>query len=182
MSGINSVVQRINNIEQRFAKLTPKANGSFSEALNNAVQNAGINSNEAKQLISKSKPSEIIDLLRKSAKKHGVDPKLVNAIAENESGYNQNVVSSAGAVGVMQLMPDTASYLGVTNIHDASANIDGGVKYLKELLGTFNGDVVKAVAAYNAGPQTVIKYNGIPPYAETQNYVGKVMQQYRNSQ
>ena len=122
---------------------------------------------------------DIESMILQSAKKYGVDPRLVSAVAETESNYRPDAVSSAGAVGVMQLMPETASSLGVQNIYDPGQNIDGGVKYLKEMLSDFNGDVRKAVAAYNAGPQAVKEYNGVPPYAETQNYVNKVLDLYQ---
>lgn len=114
-------------------------------------------------------------MLQFTAKKYGVDPKLVMAVAKVESNLSPDVVSSAGAVGVMQLMPETAQGLGVRNSKDPRENIDGGVRYLKQLIGTFDGDVTKAVAAYNAGPQAVKNYNGIPPYSETKAYVAKVM-------
>lgn len=117
-------------------------------------------------------------LIAEAAKKYNVDPRLVAAVAQTESGGNQEAVSSAGAVGVMQLMPETAAALGV-NPYDKQQNIEGGAKYLKQMLDTFNGDVSKAVAAYNAGPQAVKSYNGIPPYKETQNYVNKVIDIYR---
>jgi soluble lytic murein transglycosylase-like protein len=120
-------------------------------------------------------------MIQLAAKKQGVDPKLAQAIARAESDYSPNVVSSAGAVGVMQLMPDTAASLGVSDIHDPRQNIDGGVQYLKQMLTTFNGDVSMAVAAYNAGPQAVKNYNGVPPYSETQGYVQKVLSYYGNS-
>ena len=90
-----------------------------------------------------------------------------------------DVVSTAGAVGVMQLMPETAQGLGVRNSKDPRENIDGGVRYLKQLMTTFDGDLTKVVAAYNAGPQAVQKYNGIPPYSETKDYVAKVMAEYK---
>ena len=100
------------------------------------------------------------------------------AVAETESGGNQSAVSPAGAIGVMQLMPGTAAALGV-DPYDERQNIEGGAKYLHEMLDTFDGDVRKAVAAYNAGPQAVRNYNGVPPYRETQNYVSKVLDLYR---
>jgi len=124
-------------------------------------------------------PGDVGGFITKAAQKYGVDPKLVSAVAEAESGYRPDAVSSTGAVGVMQLMPDTAAALGVTNSYDPQQNIDGGTKYLKEMLNDFGGDVRKAVAAYNAGPQAVKKYNGVPPYAETQNYVNKVLDLYQ---
>lgn len=120
----------------------------------------------------------LADLVREASAKFGVDPKLVSAVAEVESGGNQNAVSGAGAVGVMQLMPETAAGLGV-NPYDEKENVEGGAKYIKEMLDTFGGDVKKAVAAYNAGPQAVKDYGGVPPYRETQNYVNKVLDIYQ---
>lgn len=117
-------------------------------------------------------------LINNASKKYQVDPKLLSAIAEVESGGNQDETSSAGAIGVMQLMPDTAASLGV-NPYDKQQNIEGGAKYLRQMLDAFGGDVSKAVAAYNAGPQAVKDYGGIPPYKETQNYVNKVLDIYR---
>ena len=116
-------------------------------------------------------------LIDGAAKKYRVDPKLLSAIAQVESGGNQDATSSVGAVGVMQLMPDTAASLGV-NPYDKQQNIEGGAKYLREMLDSFDGDIRKAVAAYNAGPQAVRDYGGVPPYRETQNYVNKVLDLY----
>ena len=121
---------------------------------------------------------ELARTIHAAAAKYAVDPKLVSAVAEVESGGNQSAVSSAGAVGVMQLMPETAAGLGV-NPYDMKSNVEGGTKYLREMLDTFDGDVKKAVAAYNAGPNAVKAYDGIPPYAETQNYVNNVLDIYR---
>ena len=114
------------------------------------------------------------ELLETAAEKYGVSPDLVKAIATAESNMNQDVVSEAGAIGVMQLMPSTAAGLGV-DPYDRVQNIDGGTRYLKQMLDTFGGNVRHAVAAYNAGPGAVSKYGGVPPYGETKNYVGKVM-------
>ncbi len=113
-----------------------------------------------------------------AAKKYNVDSRLVSAVAEVESNNDPTAISSAGAIGVMQLMPDTAAALGV-NPYDAKENIEGGAKYLRQMLDSFGGDVRKAVAAYNAGPQAVRDYNGVPPYRETQDYVSKVLDIYR---
>ncbi|MCI6158647.1 MAG: lytic transglycosylase domain-containing protein [Selenomonadaceae bacterium] len=118
------------------------------------------------------------NLIQEAAQKYQVDPKLVSAIAEVESGGNPSAISPAGAIGVMQLMPGTAEGLGV-NPYDERQNIEGGAKYLRQMLDAFGGDVRKAVAAYNAGPQAVKEYGGVPPYRETQNYVNKVLDLYR---
>ena len=121
---------------------------------------------------------ELARVIHAAAQKYAVDPKLVSAVAEVESGGDQNAVSPVGAVGVMQLMPDTAAGLGI-NPYDMKSNVEGGAKYLREMLDTFDGDVKKAVAAYNAGPNAVKAYGGVPPYAETQNYVTSVLDIYR---
>ena len=118
------------------------------------------------------------ETIRQAAGKYGVDPKLVSAVAEVESGFHQGAVSATGAVGVMQLMPETAESLGV-NPYDAEQNISGGAQYLKQMLDTFDGDLRKAVAAYNAGPEAVREYGGVPPYSETQQYVSSVLDLYR---
>jgi soluble lytic murein transglycosylase-like protein len=117
-------------------------------------------------------------LIEAAARKYKVDPKLVAAVAEVESNGNQDAVSSVGAIGVMQLMPDTAASLGV-DPYNKQQNIEGGAKYLRQMLDTFGGDLKKAVAAYNAGPGAVKDYGGVPPYKETQNYVSKVLDIYR---
>jgi soluble lytic murein transglycosylase-like protein len=122
-------------------------------------------------------------LIETAAKTHGVDVALVHAVITAESGYNPRAVSRAGAQGIMQLMPDTARRFGVQNSFDAAQNIDGGVKYLRELLTMFNGNRELAVAAYNAGENAVIRHgNRIPPYAETMHYVPKVLGFYRKFQ
>ena len=124
-------------------------------------------------------PSAQIDqLVNTNASQWNVDPALVKAIIANESGFNANATSNVGAQGLMQLMPGTASGLGVTNAYDPAQNVSGGTRYIKGLLDRFNGDVRKAVAAYNAGPGAVEKYGGVPPYAETQNYVQNVLASY----
>jgi soluble lytic murein transglycosylase-like protein len=106
-----------------------------------------------------------------AATKHGIDPALLAGLVKQESGFNPNAGSPAGARGLAQLMPGTAAGLGVTNVLDPVQNLDGGAKYLRQQLDAFGGDVTRALAAYNAGPGAVQRYGGVPPYAETQNYV-----------
>jgi len=123
-------------------------------------------------------PEQIDALVGENAQAQDVDPALIKAIIANESGFNANATSNVGAQGLMQLMPGTAAGLGVTDAYDPAQNVAGGTKYIKGLLERFNGDVRLAVAAYNAGPGAVEKYGGIPPYAETQNYVQNVLSSY----
>jgi soluble lytic murein transglycosylase-like protein len=111
-----------------------------------------------------------------AATRFGVDSNLVDAVAWQESRYNPRARSTAGALGVMQLMPGTARQLGVYNPHDVEQNVVGGTAYLRKQLERFGNNVPLALAAYNAGPGAVIKYGGIPPYRETQNYVRQIMQ------
>ncbi len=112
--------------------------------------------------------------IRHSSAKYSVDAALVRAIIHAESSFNSAAISRVGAQGLMQLMPATANELAVYNVFDAQQNIEGGVKYLAKLLKTFNGNIKLATAAYNAGPNAVKKYKGIPPYKETQAYVERV--------
>lgn len=109
-----------------------------------------------------------------AATEYGLDPALLRAVIHAESAFNPNAMSDKGAQGLMQLMPGTASDLGVSNPFDAGQNIRGGAAYLAQLLQQFGGDVKQATAAYNAGPQNVQKYHGVPPFAETQVYVKRV--------
>jgi soluble lytic murein transglycosylase-like protein len=111
-----------------------------------------------------------------AATRFGVDRNLVDAVAWQESRYNPRALSTAGAMGVMQLMPGTARQLGVRNPQDVEQNVVGGTAYLRQQLERFGNNVPLALAAYNAGPGAVIKYGGIPPYRETQDYVRQIMQ------
>ena len=122
-------------------------------------------------------------MIESASRVHGVDVNLVHAVISAESGYNAGALSKAGARGLMQLMPGTAARYGVQNIMDPAENISGGVKYLRDLITMFNGNLELAVAAYNAGENAVVRHgNRIPPYAETVNYVPKVLGFYRKFQ
>ncbi len=119
--------------------------------------------------------NEVVDTA--SATFH-LDPDLVNSVIHAESGFNPRAVSPKGASGLMQLMPSTANHLGVSNIFDPQANVTGGSRYLRELLERYNFDLLKALAAYNAGPERVEQYRGIPPFRETRAYVARIIHEY----
>ena len=125
-------------------------------------------------------PAEFEPIISSCSREFGVDSSLVKAVIHAESGYNPSAVSPKGAQGLMQLMPKTAQGLKVADSLNPSDNIRGGVRYLRFLLDTFKGNESLALAAYNAGLNSVAKYGGIPPYQETQSYVAKVLS-YRNN-
>lgn len=127
---------------------------------------------------SNSSNKEINHIVREAAQKYNVDEKLIHSIIKVESNYNPHAKSSAGAVGLMQLMPGTARELGVSDRYNMTQNIFGGTKYIGKMLAQYKGNIQLALAAYNAGPGNVKKHGGIPPFKETQNYIQKVMKQY----
>lgn len=119
-------------------------------------------------------------LIHQAADRHGIEPAMIKAIIMAESGFNPKAVSSRGALGLMQLMPQTAESLGVADAFDPGNNIDAGVRYLRQLLNHFRGDIELALAAYNAGIQNVLNHRGIPPYKATRSYVEKVLTYYEH--
>lgn len=195
IEGLNSIIHRIDELNMRFGINTA---ANYQENVNKTASTGGVEQEKPQRLENGSFATELDkamsmesrgavglnisgdtnSLIKEAAARYQVDPRLVAAVAQTESGGNQEAVSPAGAVGVMQLMPETAAGLGV-NPYDKRQNIEGGAKYLRQMMDTFGGDVQKAVAAYNAGPQAVKEYNGIPPYRETQDYVNKVLDIYR---
>jgi soluble lytic murein transglycosylase-like protein len=124
------------------------------------------------------KSQNINEVINAISDRHHLDPDFVSSVIHAESGFNPRAVSPKGARGLMQLMPGTASKLGVSNSFDPQSNVEGGTRYLSELLQRYNYDVAKALAAYNAGPQRVQQYGGVPPYYETRTYVARIVRDY----
>ena len=124
------------------------------------------------------KPQTLNEVINTISDRHHLDPDFINSVIHAESGFNPRAVSPKGAQGLMQLMPQTASKLGVSNAFDPRANVEGGTRYLSELLERYNFDVIKALAAYNAGPHRVEQYRGVPPYYETRAYVARIVRDY----
>lgn len=170
LNNVQQVLQRIQSIETRFSPKRP-ADNEFSRRLHKAMN--------AEAAAAGSTKPQVEQLVHAAALRHGVKPELALAVARTESNFSQEAISPVGAIGVMQLMPNTAKELGVRNAYDIHENIDGGVRYLKQMLQTFPDERL-AVAAYNAGPEAVKQYQGIPPYTETQGYVKKVFNQIAN--
>lgn len=121
-------------------------------------------------------------IIAEAADKYGIEPALLKAIIMVESSYNHRAISKKGAVGLMQLMPRTAAALGVEDVYDPQHNVNGGAKYIRQLLNNFDGNLELALAAYNAGTTKVRKYNGIPPFRSTRIYIKKVFEYYRHYQ
>ena len=186
ISGLDITIRRMQSIEKQFATLSnvgKSPDADFQSILNsklsdveNKKENKTFSPEKATKITNR---TEIDGLIEKYSDKNGLDKDFVKALVRQESGFNPNATSKCGAMGLMQLMPATAQGLGVTNPYDIEQNIAGGTKYLRSMIDRFEGNEKLALAAYNAGPNAVKKYGGIPPYQETQNYVKNVMSIYQ---
>lgn len=179
---INSDFKKI--LDAKTNDKVPKDNNEkkIEDILEDTIENIKPEKKEAVNLKSKidlkAQSTNVDEIIEVFSEKYGVDEDFIKAIIKQESGFNPKATSKKGAMGLMQLMPKTAKALGVVDAYNPSQNIEGGVKHLKGLLDSYNGDKELALAAYNAGSGAVRKYGGIPPYKETQNYVKSIMSSY----
>jgi hypothetical protein len=148
------------------------------EAIPAATTNAASTPQLPASMQTARRPVDIDEVVKTASGNYKLDPDLVSSVIKAESGFNVRAVSPKGAQGLMQLMPQTATDLGVKNVFDPKANVDGGTRYLRELLERYDFDLVKALAAYNAGPQRVEQYGGVPPYYETKAYVARIVRDF----
>ncbi len=195
---INQIEQRLRSLEARFEApggVTPStapprvvpgssrsADGVTFERLVNSMsedQKFRPTTGPSRLGDTRPDPSQFDGIIREASQKWNVDESLIRAVIKQESGFDPKATSWCGAQGMMQLMPETASGLGVKDAYDPQQNIMGGARYLRSLLDRFDGNISKALAGYNAGPGAVEKHGGIPPYEETQHYVANVLEFYR---
>ncbi len=176
LMGPDGIQRRMQEIQSRLSSMFAKPNsGATGPTFDGALAPYDIHAPGVS--VSSEPPPGLKGMINSAAEAHNVDPALLESLVHAESSYDPLARSRAGAMGLSQLMPDTARGLGVTNPFDPAQNLNGGAKYLRGLLDQF-GDVPKALAAYNAGPGAVERHGGIPPYAETQAYVRKVLAGY----
>jgi hypothetical protein len=156
----------------------PRVAGSGAKAKSPLLANYARNGAPGASVFPQASSVDLNAVVNSASQRYWLDPDLVSSVIKAESGFNVHAVSPKGAQGLMQLMPGTAAQLGVPNAFDPAANVEGGTKYLRELLERYNFDLVKALAAYNAGPLRVEQFGGVPPYYETRAYVARVVRDF----
>lgn len=179
MDGLDSYLNGIDaRVEQQISQIESK--NPFHRIFDAITNNEYASGSDTFEKLPEGFDAYISDVSEEIAYSHNVDisPNLIKSIIKQESGFNPKAVSHAGAQGLMQLMPSTAKLVGVHNTMNPYDNLRGGVTYLAQMLRRFDGNLPKALAAYNAGPEAIEKYQGIPPYKETKNYVQSIMHDY----
>ena len=192
---LDAIEQRFSAMISNLTKQLAALERSFTHAMRDLVKGfraaASARTSSAAQIPSAAQPpataqapagaGKFTGPIAAAAKRHELDPALLSAVVGQESGFRPRAISSAGAMGLMQLMPETARALGVRDPFDPAQNIDGGAKYLRGLIDRYHGRLDLALAAYNAGPGAVDRFGAVPPYAETQAYVKNILATYRNA-
>lgn len=179
LEGLQSILERIQSIRDRFSPFQGSEDKFYSLTKTNSFEEILNNNLQRNNSLQNTKFDNIIE---EKAYKYQVDPKLVKSIIKVESNFNPKAISPKGAMGLMQLIGSTAREMEVKDAFDPQENIEGGVRYLKYLLKEFNQNIPLALAAYNAGPQRVKEFQGIPNIKETQNYVREVLNLYKNEE
>lgn len=191
LENMRKILERIDELNGSFRGMAPRharrENGEFAAALTEATKTgtaaagkpmkppAAVPVNSASNPAAAVDPEQYLELIDRYSAKYRIDPALVKQVIAVESGYDEQSVSDKGALGLMQLMPETAKELGVTNPFDPEQNISGGIRYLAQLLKQNGGNLRLALASYNAGPGAVRQFGGVPPFPETQSFVRKVL-------
>jgi soluble lytic murein transglycosylase-like protein len=174
---VDALERRFNAMITNFTKQLASLESSFTHAMSDLLKGYRSASLPAGPV----RPVKFAGTIAIAAKRNELDPALLSAVIGQESGFQPRAVSSAGAIGLMQLMPETARELGVRDPFDPAQNVDGGAKYLRTLIDRYHGRLDFALAAYNAGPGAVDKFGGVPPYPETQAYVKNILSSYRSA-
>jgi len=184
LENVQAVLNRINSIKNKIGDIR-KTSSNVSIMNKNIKKNLGTKKSFSEQLEKKvnnlTQKDKIDNKIEKYSKEFNIDPKLIRSVIQVESGFDPSAHSSKGAMGLMQLMPNTASELGVKDAFNIDENIKGGVSYLSRLVKD-HSSLEEALAAYNAGPGAVAQHNGVPPYKETKEYIKKIMEIYNNGQ